>query len=77
MFMALIVVVFFMHVFDELLAVFSSLFTRHRFFPGEKLLSVFVYVAGLSLRWISARLSITYASRESVRIWRDRFYNDK
>jgi len=59
-------VVFVMHVFDEFLAVFSSLFTLHRFSPYEKLLAVFVFIAGLSLRWISERLSITYASRESV-----------
>ena len=55
-----------MHVFDEVLFVFSSLFTRHRFSPYEKLLSVFVFIAGLSLRWVSERLSITYASMESV-----------
>jgi len=30
-------------------------------------------LAGLSFRWISERLSITYASRESVRLWRDKF----
>jgi len=51
----------------------SLLVTRHRYSPYEKLLSVFVFLAGLSLRWISERPSITYASRESVRIWRDRF----
>jgi len=36
-------------------------------------LSVLVFIAGLSLRWISERLSITHASRESVRVWKDRF----
>jgi len=36
-------------------------------------LSVFVFISGLSLRWISERLSITYASRESVRQWVHRF----
>lgn len=65
-----------MYVFDEVLAVFSSLFTRHRYSPSEKLLSAFVFIAGLSLHWISERLSMTYASREAVRIWRDRFSND-
>ena len=58
-----------MHVFDELLTVFSSLFARHRYAPAEKLLAVFVFVGGLSLRWISESLPITAAFRESVRLW--------
>jgi len=62
-----------MHVFDGVLAVFSSLFTRHRYPPGGKLFAVLVFVAGLSLRWISDRLSITHASRESVRLWMHKF----
>jgi len=37
--------------------------------PSEKLYSVFLFIAGLSLRDISERLCLTYASRESVRIW--------
>jgi len=49
------------------------LFSHHRYSPSEKLLSVFVFISGLSLRWISERLSITHASRESVRIWKDSF----
>jgi len=49
------------------------LFTRHRYSPGEKLFSVFVFMAGLSLRWISERLSRSYASRESVRLWVRRY----
>lgn len=49
------------------------LFSHHRYSPSEKLLSVFVFISGLSLRWISERLSITHASRKSVRIWKDSF----
>jgi len=59
--------------FDGGLALFSSLFTRHRYPPGEKLFSVFIFIAGLSLSWVSERLPITGASRESVRIWVHRF----
>jgi len=62
-----------MHVFGELLAVFSSLIASHKYPPSEKLFSVFVFMAALSLRRVSERLPITVASRESIRQWIHRF----
>jgi transposase-like protein len=62
-----------MHVVDAVLDSFSNLFRSHRYSPVEKLYSVFLYIAGLSLRYISGRLCLTGASRESVRIWVHRF----
>jgi putative transposase len=62
-----------MHVIDAVLDWFSNLFRSHRYSPVEKLYSVFLYIAGLSLRDISGRLCLTGASRESVRIWVHRF----
>jgi len=62
-----------MHVIDAVLDSFSNLFRSHRYSPVEKLYSVFLYIAGLSLRDLSGRLCLTGASRESVRIWVHRF----
>jgi putative transposase len=62
-----------MHVIDAVLESFSNLFRSHRYPPLEKLYSVFLFIAGLSLRDLSERLSLTGASRESVRIWVHRF----
>jgi transposase-like protein len=62
-----------MHVIDAVLDFFSNLFRSHRYSPGEKLFSVFLFTAGLSLRDLSERLCLTCASRESVRIWVHRF----
>jgi transposase-like protein len=62
-----------MHVIDAVLGSFSNLFRSHRYFPVEKLYSVFLFMAGLSLRDLSERLCLTGASRESVRIWVHRF----
>jgi transposase-like protein len=61
-----------MHVIDVLLDSFSRLFRHHRYSPLEKLCSVILFVAGLSLRDVSERFCLTFASRESVRIWAHR-----
>jgi transposase-like protein len=61
-----------MHVTDVLLDSFSRLFRHHRYSPLEKLCSVILFVAGLSLRDVSERFCLTFASRESVRIWAHR-----
>jgi transposase-like protein len=56
---------------------FTGLFLQSlsipRYSPVEKLYSVILFTAGLSLRDLSERLSLTGASRESVRIWVHRF----
>jgi hypothetical protein len=62
-----------MRVIDAVLDSFSDLFRSHRYSPVEKLYSVFLFTAGLSLRDLSERLSLTGAFRESVRIWVHRF----
>jgi transposase-like protein len=62
-----------MHVIDAILDSFSNLFRFNRYSPVEKLYSVFLYIAGLSLRDLSGRLCLTCASRESVRVWVHRF----
>jgi transposase-like protein len=62
-----------MHVIDAVLNSFADLFRSHRYSPVEKLYSVVLFIAGLSLRDLSERLSLTGASRESVRIWVHRF----
>jgi len=61
------------HVIDVVLDSFSNLFQSHRYSPLEKLYSVILFIAGLSLRDLSERLCLTGASRESVRIWVHRF----
>jgi transposase-like protein len=61
-----------MHVIDVLLDSFTRLFRYHRYSPLEKLYSVILFIAGLSLRDLSERLCLTGASRESVRIWAHR-----
>lgn len=58
-----------MRVFDYLVGVLSSLFRFHVYSPSEKAHAVLLYVAGLSLRGVSERYHLTYASRESVRVW--------
>jgi putative transposase len=62
-----------MHVIDVVLDSFSDLFRSHRYSPLEKIYSVILFTAGLSLRDLSERLCLTGASRESVRIWVHRF----
>jgi putative transposase len=62
-----------MHVIDAVVNLLASLFRFNRYSPVEKLYSVFLYIAGLSLRDISGRLCLTGASRESVSIWVHRF----
>jgi putative transposase len=62
-----------MHVIDAVLSSLASLSRFHRYPPVEKLYSVFLFIAGLSLRGLSERLCLTGASRESVRIWVHRF----
>jgi putative transposase len=62
-----------MHVIDAVLDSFSDLFRSHRYSPLEKIYSVILFIAGLSLRDLSERLCLTCASRESVRIWVHRF----
>jgi hypothetical protein len=61
------------HVIDAVLDSFSNLFQSHRYSPLEKIYSVFLFIAGLSIRDLSERLCLTGASRESVRIWVHRF----
>jgi hypothetical protein len=56
-----------MHVIDAVLDSFSNLFRSHRYSPVEKLYSVVLFTAGLSLWDLSERLCLTGASRESVR----------
>lgn len=60
---------FVMHVFDHVADAFARLFGFHNYAPREKACAVTVFVAGLSLRDISERYCLTYASRESVRRW--------
>jgi transposase-like protein len=62
-----------MHIINVVLDSFSNLFRSHRYSPLEKLYSVFLFIAGLSLWDLSERLCLTCASRESVRIWVHRF----
>jgi putative transposase len=62
-----------MHVIDAVLDSFSNLFQSHRYPPLEKIYSVILFIAGLSLRDLSERLCLTGASRESVRIMVHRF----
>jgi transposase-like protein len=61
------------HVIDAVLDSFSNLFQSHRYPPLEKIYSVILFIAGLSLRDLSERLCLTGASRESVRIMVHRF----
>jgi transposase-like protein len=61
------------HAIDVVLDYFSNLFRSHRYSPLEKIYSVILFIAGLSLRDLSERLCLTGASRESVRIWVHRF----
>jgi hypothetical protein len=56
------------HVIDVVLDYFSDLFRSHRYSPLEKIYSVILFTAGLSLRGLSERLCLTGTSRESVRI---------
>jgi transposase-like protein len=62
-----------MYIINVALDSFSNLFRSHRNPPLEKLYSVILFIAGLSLRDLSERLCLTGASRESVRIWVHRF----
>jgi hypothetical protein len=62
-----------MHVTDAVLDSFYNLFRSHRYSPLEKIYSVVLFTAGLSLRDPSERLCLTGASRESVKIWVHRF----
>jgi transposase-like protein len=62
-----------MRVIDAVLDSFSNLFRFHRYSPLEKIYSVILFTAGLSIRDLSMRLRLTGASRESVRIWVHRF----
>jgi len=59
-------------VIDAVLNSFSNLFRSHRYPPLEKIYSVILFAAGLSLRDLSERFCLTFASRESVRIWAHR-----
>jgi transposase-like protein len=60
------------HVINVLLDSFIKLFRHRRYSPLEKLCSVILFIAGLSLRDVSERFCLTFASRESVRIWAHR-----
>lgn len=55
------------HVLDYVIKRLSSLFRFHNYGLVEKAYAVMLYVAGLSLRDLSERYSVTDASRESVR----------
>jgi hypothetical protein len=52
-----------MRVIDAVLDSFSLLFRFHRYSPLEKLYSAILFMAGLSLRDLSERFSLTGASR--------------
>jgi transposase-like protein len=52
------------HVIDAVLDSFYNLFRSHRYSPLEKIYSVTLFIAGLSLRDLSERLRLTGASRE-------------
>jgi hypothetical protein len=52
-----------MHVIDVILDPFSNLFQSHGYSPLEKIYSVFLFIAGLSLRDLSERLCLTGASK--------------
>jgi hypothetical protein len=56
-----------MHVINVVLDSFSNLFRSHRYSPLEKIHSVFLFMAGLSIRDLSERLCLTGAFRESVK----------
>jgi len=51
------------HVIDVVLDSFSNLFRSHGYSPLEKIYSVFLFIAGLSLRDLSERLCLTGASK--------------
>jgi hypothetical protein len=53
-----------MHVIDAVLDSLASLSRLHRYSPLEKLYSVILFIAGLSLRDLSERLCLTGASRD-------------
>jgi hypothetical protein len=48
-----------MHIIDDVLDSFADLFRSHRYSPLEKLYSVFLFIARLSLRDLSERLCLT------------------
>jgi hypothetical protein len=48
-----------MHVIDAVLGSFADLFRSHRYPPIERLYSVVLFIAGLSLRDLSERLCLT------------------
>ena len=58
-----------MYVFEYILDKISSLFKFNNYPLDEKAYSIMLHAAGLSLRDISERYCITYASGESVRRW--------
>jgi putative transposase len=62
-----------MHVIDAVLNSLSNFFRFHRYLLVEKLYSVVLFIAGLSLRDLSEWFCLTGASRESVRVWVHRF----
>jgi len=62
-----------MYVLDYILDKVSWLFKFNKYPLDEKAYTVMLYIAGLSLRDLSERYCITYASRESVRRWLHRF----
>jgi hypothetical protein len=55
-----------MHVIDVQLDSFTKFFRHHRYSPLEKLCSVILFIADLSLRDVLERFCLTFASRESV-----------
>jgi hypothetical protein len=57
-----------MHIIDVVLDSFSNLFRSHRYSPLEKIYSIVLFIAGLSLKDLSEKLCLTGASREPVRI---------
>jgi hypothetical protein len=60
------------HVIDAVLESFSNLFRSHRYPPLEKLYSVFLFTAGLSLRDLSEKLSPVHLGNQ-LRVWVHRF----
>jgi hypothetical protein len=57
-----------MHVIDAVLDSFSNLFRSHRYYPEEKLYSVTLFTAGLSIREMKDRTKRFYNNVNSNKL---------
>jgi len=57
-----------MHVIDAVLDSFSNLFRSHTYSPVEKLCSVFLFTAGLSIREMKDRTKRVYNNVNSKKL---------